>query len=229
MSRSNGGARGAPKAQRGRKGRPAGSPPNREAILAAARTHFTERGYDSATIRGIAAQAGVDPALVLHYFGSKDRLFAAAMELSIVSAEEIPELLGDDVDGLGERILRLVLRSWEKSSDPANPMVALLRSAAGHEAAVRMMREFITREVFSRLAARFKLPQPELRAALIGTQLIGLAMARFVLRLEPIANADTELLVGCYAPALQNYVTGVLPGDPPRRTVRRTARAGRRG
>lgn len=227
-SHSSGGAR-APKARRGRKGRPAGSPPNREAILAAARAHFTELGYDSATLRGIAAQAGVDPALVLHYFGSKDRLFAAAMELSIVSAEEIPELLGDDVDGLGERVLRLVLHSWEKSSDPANPMVALLRSAAGHEAAVRMMRGFITREVLSRVAARFEIPQPELRAALIGSQLIGLAMARFVLHLEPIASADTEMLVGCYAPTLQNYVTGVLPGDPPKQAVRRTARAGRRG
>ncbi|QRK11696.1 TetR family transcriptional regulator [Archangium violaceum] len=228
VSRSNGGAR-APTARRGRKGRPAGSPPNREAILAAARAHFTEHGYDSATLRGIAAQAGVDPALVLHYFGSKDRLFAAAMELSIVSAEEIPELLGDDVTRLGERILRLVLDSWERSRDPANPLVALLRSAAGHEAAVRMMREFITRKVFRRIAARLSLPQPELRAALIGSQLIGLAMARFVLHLEPIASADTELLVGCYAPTLQNYVTGVLPGDPPKRALRRTARAGRRG
>jgi AcrR family transcriptional regulator len=202
-----------PKTGRGQRGRPSGSPPNREAILAAARAQFTEHGYDSATIRGIAAQAGVDPALVLHYFKSKDRLFAVAMELAIVPAEVIPELIAGGVTGLGERVLRLVLASWEKSLHPVNPMVALLRSAAGHEAAVRMMREFITREVSGRVATSLGLTQPQLRAALVGSQLIGLAMARFVLRIEPLASADTELLVGCFAPTLQRYLTASLPGD----------------
>ncbi len=211
-SRRSRGAR-SPKTGRGQRGRPSGSPPNREAILAAARAQFTEHGYDSATIRGIAAQAGVDPALVLHYFKSKDRLFAVAMELAIVPAEVLPELIAGGVAGLGERILRLMLASWEKSMHPVNPMVALLRSAGGHEAAVRMMREFITRQVSGRVATALGLSQPQLRAALVGSHLIGLAMTRFVLCIEPLASADTEVLVGCCAPTLQRYLTDPLPGD----------------
>ncbi|PTL84696.1 TetR family transcriptional regulator [Vitiosangium sp. GDMCC 1.1324] len=201
------------KTQGGRKGRPAGSPPNREAILAAARAQFTEHGYNNATIRGIAADAGVDPALVLHYFESKERLFSSAMELAIVPTELIPQLIAEGSTRLGERLLRTVLASWEKSIHPVNPMVALLRSATGHEAAVRMLREYINKAVSGRVTTELGVSQPRLRAALIGSQLIGLAMARFVLQIEPLASADTELLVGCYAPVLQRYLTGPLPGD----------------
>ena len=197
-----------------RAGRPVGSPPNREAILVAARHQFAERGYDNATIRSIASQAAVDPALVHHYFGSKDRLFAAALRLPTTPAEVIVNLLDGDVDGLGERLLRRFLDVWSTTGEgPGGVFAGILRSALGHEDAARMMREFVTREVLGRIAEALDLPQPQLRAALVASQLVGLALARFVIRLEPIASADVETLVACYAPTLQRYLTGPLPGD----------------
>ena len=196
-----------------RPGRPAGSPPNREAILSAARQQFAQRGYDSATIRTIAAAAGVDPALVHHYFGSKDVLFAAALQLPVSPREVVPGLLAGGVDGLGERLLRRLFELW--AADPGGgPLIGLIRSAASHQEAARMVREYVTREVLERIAASLDLPQPRLRAALAASQVIGLAMARFVVRVEPIASADPELLVACYAPTLQRYLTGPLPEHP---------------
>jgi AcrR family transcriptional regulator len=195
---------------RRRPGRTAGAPPNRETILAVARGQFAERGYDSTTIRSIAGAAGVDPALVHHYFGSKDQLFASAVRFPMVPGEFVPQLIAGGVDGLGERLLRRFLGLW--STDPA-AMVGLIRSATSHEYAARMLREFVTKEVLERIAEALEMPQPRLRAALVASQLVGLAVARFVVRLEPIASADPETLVACYAPTLQRYLAGPLPGD----------------
>jgi AcrR family transcriptional regulator len=197
-----------------RAGRPAGSPPNREAILAAAREQFRERGYDSATIRGIAAGAGVDPALVHHYFGSKEDLFAAALQLPTSPREALEGVLAGDPDGLGERLVRRFLELWAADAGGiGDTIVGLLRSATTHADAARMVREFISREALGRIAEALDVPQPRLRAALAGSQLIGLALARFVIGVEPIASADIETLVACYAPTLQRYLTGPLPGD----------------
>jgi len=199
---------------RRRAGRPAGSPPNRKAILAAARGEFATRGYEGSTIRAIAGAAGVDPALVHHYFGSKDQLFAAAMELPISPSEVVPELLAGDSDGLGERLLRRFLEVWSADPDAGGgAMAGMLRAAVSHEAAARMVREFITREVLERIAQALEVPQPRLRAALAGSMLVGLGMTRFVIRVEPIASTDLETLVACYAPPLQRFLTGPLPGD----------------
>lgn len=206
-------------APRRRTGRPAGSPPNREAILAAARVQFAERGYDNATIRGIARAAGVDPALVHHYYGTKDALFAAALALPIRPAEVVPELLAPGVDGLGERLLRFMFSVW--SIDDGNgPAVAMIRSAAAQESAATMVREFVTREMLGRIADSLEMPQAALRASLVGSQLIGIAMARFVVRIQPLADVDEDTLVACYAPTLQRYLTGPLPGDDTRAAAR---------
>jgi AcrR family transcriptional regulator len=200
--------------RRGRTGRPPGSPPNREGILAAAREQFAERGYDGATIRGIAAGAGVDPALVHHYFGSKADLFAAALSLPVSPADVLDRVLDGPLDGLGERLLRGILDLWSADVDGmGGTIVGLLRSAATHEDAARMVREFVSREALGRIAEALDLPQPHLRAALAGSQIIGLALARYVVRIEPIASAGAETLVACYAPTLQRYLTGPLPGD----------------
>ncbi len=197
-----------------RAGRPAGSPPNRETILAAARQQFAERGYDSATIRGIAARAGVDPALVHHYFGSKDRLFLAALQLQASPSEVVAEVLEGGQDGLAERLVRRILDGWESDPDGLGATLSgLVRSALSHEDAARMVREFVTREVLGRIAEALDVPQPRLRAALVASQILGLALARFVVRVEPLAGADKETLVACYAPTLQRYLTGPLPGD----------------
>jgi AcrR family transcriptional regulator len=199
-----------------RPGRPAGAPPNRAAILAAAREQFAERGYDGATIRGIAARAGVDPALVHHYYGSKAELFAAALQLPVNPGAVLDDALRGGVDGLGERLVRRFLDLWSSDAEEmGSTIVGLLRSATTNDDAARMVREFVTREALGRIAQALDVPQPRLRAALAGSQIIGLALARYVVRVEPIASADVETLVACYAPTLQRYLTGPLPGDIP--------------
>jgi AcrR family transcriptional regulator len=179
----------------------------RGAILTAARAQFAERGYDGTKLRDVAAAADVDVALVSYFFGSKDRLFAAAMELSGNPAELIGQLLDEGTDGLGERLLRALLALWDEPTG-TNPMVALVRSAAGNEQAADLLRGFVERELVGRLAAAIDAPQPKLRAALTGSQLVGLCMARYVVRVEPIASADAETLVASIGPTLQRYLTG---------------------
>jgi AcrR family transcriptional regulator len=200
------------KPKRRRLGRTPGSPANREAIRAAALEQFTKRGYDRATIRDIAATARVDPALVLHYFGSKDQLLVAALEFPVNPRELVSEILAGGIDGIGERLLRRALSVWTSEAG-GGTMVGLIRSAASHDEAARMMKEFFAREVLGRVVKSLGMPQPELRAALVASQMVGLAMARFVVRFEPIASASVDDMVSWYAPTLQRYLTGPLAGD----------------
>ncbi|HXF36715.1 MAG TPA: TetR family transcriptional regulator [Actinomycetota bacterium] len=210
-----------------RSGRRPGPSGTREAILRAARRAFHVHGYDGATIRGIAAAAGVDPALVHHFYGSKEQLFAAAMEVPFTPSEVIPALLEGGAAGLGERILRFFLAANDRPE--AGPFVALIRSASSNERAAAMLRGFIVREVIGRLAGALGLPHAELRASLVGSQLAGLAMARYVLRVEPLASADPDTVVAWVAPTLQRYLTGELPRPAPGARTRRSGRTtGRR-
>ena len=199
--------------KRARLGRAPGSPPNREAILDAARGYFERHGYDRATIRGIAAQAGVDPALVHHYFGSKDQLLVTALKLPVNPREVVNELLAGDVETIGERLLRRVLSVWGADWAAGGTMIGLMRASMTHDGAARMIREFFAREIIGRLAAALNVPQPSLRIGLVASQMMGLAMARFIIRMEPIASADPETLIACYGPTMQRYLTGALPGD----------------
>jgi AcrR family transcriptional regulator len=192
---------------RPRAGRPPGSPPNREAILAAARDHFARHGYDRATIRGIAVDAAVDPALIYHYFGSKAELLVAALALPHDPRENVARTLSGGTAGLGERILREFLGAWDSDR---GTLMGLFRSAASHEDAARILCEFFLSEFAHRVAQAAARPQPELRAALVFSELTGLAMARFVLRVEPIASADVATLVACVTPTLDRYLTGPL-------------------
>jgi AcrR family transcriptional regulator len=192
-----------------RTGRRPGGSETRQAILRAARAAFGDAGYDGATIRGIAAAAGVDPALVHHYYGSKDTLFAAAMTLPFNPAEILPRLLGPGVDGLGERILRMFLAVWD-SPEMVSPFFAVLRGAMSHERSAAMLREFITAEVLGKVVDALDVERPELRAALMGSQLIGLGMARYVVKVPPLPDATHDELVAAVAPTLQRYLTGPL-------------------
>jgi len=198
-----------------RTGRRPGNSGSRAAILDAASARFAGHGYDGATIRGIAADAGVDPALVHHFFGTKERLFIATMRLPLEPATLIPELLAPGVEGLGERLARHFLRLMRELGE-ANPMIALIRSAAAHPDAARMFREFYTRAVLERLAAELDTSRPQLRAALCASQILGLAVARFIIGLRPLLDADDETMVAAFAPALQHYLVGDwLTGDLP--------------
>jgi len=191
--------------RRGR--RPAGED-TRGALLDAALAVFTEQGFDGATVRAIAGRAGVDAAMVNHWFGGKEGLFAAAMQIPVDPTALVDELLAGGIDGLGERIVRRFLGVWDASRGSA--LIGIVRSASSHEASARMMREFITRVLFGRLARQLEIDQPDLRAALCGSQIVGLAMVRYVIRLEPAASADPDTLAAAIGPTLQRYITGEL-------------------
>ncbi|GAC1330247.1 MAG: TetR family transcriptional regulator [Mycobacteriales bacterium] len=192
-----------------RSGRRPGESGSREAILDAARASFAQRGYDGTTIRAIARDAGVDAALVHHFFGTKDAVFVEAMGLSIDPAVVLPALLASGLDGLGERLVRFFVGVWDDSAS-RSPFVALIRSAVSHDQAADMLRGFVSRQVLGRVAAALDQPAPELRAALVGSQLVGLGMVRYVIKVEPLASADIETVVSAIAPTVQRYLTGQL-------------------
>jgi AcrR family transcriptional regulator len=195
--------------RRKRPGRTPGSPPNREAILRVARRQFVEHGYEGTTIRRIAAEAGVDPALVVHYFGSKPDLILAALQPAAESAfnQELP----DRLDGLGASLLRATLTVHDTIHEPGTGgIAALIRAAAVHEGAARLLREGAAIGQIKRLFERLGLDQAELRAALVASELYGLAIARFIARIEPIASANEDVIVEWYAPAIQRRLTEPL-------------------
>ncbi len=192
-------------------GRRAGPSTSREDILEAARRRFAEQGYDRTTVREVSADAGVDAALVHYFFGTKSSLFAAAMALPVNPGDIVAGLLAHGVEDLGERLAGAFLTTWD-DPEAGGPLVALVRSAATHEAAAAMLREFARREVLGRVARALDDPQAELRATLAGSQLLGVAMARYVLRIEPLASADHDTVAAALGPTLQRYFTGDLEG-----------------
>jgi len=188
-----------------RTGRRPGTGGTRDEILAAARSHFGDVGYEGATIRGIAAAAKVDPKLVLHYFESKEGVFRAAVDFPIDPAAFLPDLLKPGLDGLGGRLVRFFLETWE--SPAGSPLLALIRSVVASESAASMMREFVSREILARVAEALELDHPQLRASLAASQLIGLAMLRYVIKVEPLASASPRRVAGWIGPTLQRYFT----------------------
>ena len=189
----------------GRTGRRPGDARSREQILTAARESFAATGYDATTIRGVATTAGVDPALVHYFFGTKDGLFAAVMELPLNPSQVADEVLAGDVDGLGERLARRFLEVWD---DPVTgpPLVGLIRGAASHEPSADQLREFVGRAILLRIAASVGRPDAVLRANLCAAELMGTALLRYVLRVEPLASTDPAVLVGWLGPTLQRYL-----------------------
>jgi AcrR family transcriptional regulator len=193
-----------------RTGRRPGATNTRDAILDAARDCFAERGLASTSVRAVATRAGVDPALVHHYFGTKSALFAAAMELPFDPGAAVPALLEPGIDGLGERIVRFFLAVWDEPAARAR-VQAVLRSALTEEAAADLLRDFVTTQVLGPVAAGLGTPDAQLRATLVGTQLVGLGMLRYLVKVEPLASADSETVVAAIAPTIQGYLAG-----PPR-------------
>jgi len=195
-----------------RTGRRPGVSGTREAILDAARRAFAEHGYQHATIRGVADLAGVDPALVHHYFGTKQELFVAAVQLPVNPVEQLMAVLAEDPDQAGRRMVETFLSVWDHAATQ-NPLLALVRSAVGDEHAAAMLREFITEEVLGQIAHRLGSADARLRATLVGSQIIGLAMARYIVKVEPLASATPAQVVAAVGPTLQRYLTGDL-ADP---------------
>jgi len=177
----------------------------KEAILAAAREQFAEQGFEGATMRAIAAAAGVDVALVSYYFGSKSGLFVESLRLPVNPAVAIDTLLAEGTEDLGRRLLTRILQVWDEPATGA-PLVSMLRSVSSQP---DLMRGFLETELISRLERAIGGPDAELRAAAVVTQALGLIFARYVLRVEPVASAAPEELVALIGPTLQRYLDGV--------------------
>jgi AcrR family transcriptional regulator len=191
-----------------RRGRRPGPSTTRDAIRAAARERFAEQGYDRVRMRDVAADAGVDVALVTYHFGSKDGLFAAALEMPTPMAALMADVLEQgELDDFGERFLRRVLEVWDDERT-GGALVGLVRSAMSHPPATERLREFVQAELLARIAGRLDVPDADRRAALFGSQLIGLLLYRHVLHVEPVAAMPAEELVRRAAPALQRHLAG---------------------
>lgn len=195
----------------GRRGRRPGGGDTRGAILAAARSLFASRGFTRTSIRAIARRARVDPSLVLHYFESKDALFLASVELPFEPEAVLPGLLAGDRRTVGERVARFVVATLE--DEPARERaLAIVRAAASEPAAAALLRGLVERRVRDPLARALGADEPELRASLLGSQVVGLIVARYVVRVEPLASLAPERLAAILAPALQRHLAGPLPG-----------------
>jgi AcrR family transcriptional regulator len=187
-------------------GRPADGGDRRTAILSAAREQFAATGYAAASVRGIARQAGVDPALVHHYFGTKEQVFVAAMQLPFQPGEMLPQVLAGDPHGLGERLVRLFLGAWDSPEFRA-PMLGMLRSAMTGEQGAAMLREFVGSALIGRVAEALG-PVDPLRVQAAAAQMVGVVILRHVIRLEPLASASVDEVVALIAPAVQRHLLG---------------------
>jgi AcrR family transcriptional regulator len=194
-------------AKRGRP--PAGGPDTRKAILAAALDQFAENGFERTTIRAVAAQANVDPALIAHYFVNKDGLLAAAL---VIPFDPAVVLSGLDVDRetAGAEIIRRILTLCETTPAVPRHMAAMLRTGLSHDYAAGLMRDVLGRTVLAVLGELVEPDGRELRAALLGSQLTGLLLARYMIQVPGVAHATTEEIIQAMAPVLQHYLTGPL-------------------
>ena len=195
-------------ARRRRGRRPAGED-TRASILEAARAEFADRGYAAASLRAVARRAGVDPALVHHYFDGKDDLFTATLDAPANPAALLGEVLAgaDGLEGVGAQVVATFLRVWDEPEAQAR-LRALLRNALEHEAAMRGLREYVVGDVLGRVGALLPPEEAPLRTALVGSQLVGLALGRYVVGLPGLADASQEELVAAVGPTLQRYLTG---------------------
>ena len=193
---------------RRRRGRRPGGGDTRGQLLAAARVEFAERGYEGATVRRIAERAGVDAAMVNHWFGSKEALFTASLNIPVDPAEILADVIPGDPDKIGERIVERFLTVWDATG--GGPLAAMVNSIASHDAAAQMMREFVGNVLVGRIVAAVAPDQHDLRAGLCGAQVFGMGLVRYVLKLEPLASADHATLIAAVAPSLQRYLTQPL-------------------
>jgi AcrR family transcriptional regulator len=194
--------------------RPAGED-TRSAIIEAARQEFAEQGYDATSLRGVARRAGVDPALVHHYFAGKPGLFAEVMSLPGDVRALVGAIVSLPREEVGAAVVRTFLQLWDS---PAGRLrfLGLLRSAVTHEEAARMVREFLVREVFGRVTRAFSTDggqaaaggagDADLRASLAAGQMVGVAMLRYVLEFPAVVDASPEQLVERVGPVLQGYL-----------------------
>lgn len=188
-----------------RRGRPRGVSDSRARIIASAVDDFGEKGYDGATIRSIAARAGVDSALVHHYFGTKADLFAEAVGIPLRPDIDVPGILAGPRDEVGERLIRYVLEAFEQP-EVRRRGVMLLRTAIGSRVTTPLLAGFLSRELLSRISRSLDVDDADLRASLVASQIAGILIARYVLKLPALAAAPVEDLVARLGPTVQRYL-----------------------
>ena len=189
-----------------RSGRRPGNSGTREAILAAARRQFAAQGYDRTTMRGVAAEAGVDQALVAHFFGGKQGLFVEVIRLPFSPADLLPRLLEGDRETLGERIAGFMAAVLDDPEGRAR-VTSVVRAAASEPEVARMLREFMFDELWTPIADALGAEDAQLRVTLAASQIVGLIMARHVIEAEPLVSMTGEELAEHIAPTLQRYLT----------------------
>lgn len=196
----------------GRRGRREGASESREHILATARRLFAEHGFDGTSLRQVAREAGVDPAMIHHFFKGKDELFALSVALPADPERVLEGVDQHDPEHRAEAIVRAVLRLWE--SPAQHSLVAFIRGTIGSRAKTLLLREVVTRTIISRIMAGIPGPPEEvaLRGNLVATQMVGVMLVRYVVKLEPLASASPEDVVRLLAPNVQHYLTGELDG-----------------
>ena len=196
----------------GRPGRWRSGAESRRRILDTARTLFHEHGYAGTTVRAVASAANVDPAMVFYFFGTKQGLFAATVEMSGQVPPALDAIFTDGLDGLGERLVRTLVENLDRSD--RTPLAMLTRSAPTHDPSEALLREFIDREVTGRLATLLDTPDAPLRAGMVAVQILGLTVARYIVRIEPIATTSADELAAAFGPIVQRCLTGEVA--PPR-------------
>jgi len=195
--------------QRASRGRRPGPSSTRDAIARAAQRQLAERGYERASLRAIAAEAGVDAALIAYFFGSKEQLFVAVVGLPFDPELIVSEVVPGPPDGIGRRLASTIVAVLE-DPEARGRITGLVRAAATEPAAARMVRDLISKRVLGPIARQLGADQALLRANLAGSQVVGLVMARYVVGVEPLASLPTDDLVAAIAPTFQRYLTGSL-------------------
>ncbi|WP_280243938.1 TetR family transcriptional regulator [Nocardia abscessus] len=200
-----------------RTGRRPGQSGAREAILAAARARFADVGFDKTSVRAVATDAGVDPALVHHYFGTKQQLFAAVVELPVDPEATLRIIEAAPLDELGETILRAVVGVWDSPAGPG--VVALVRSILAGTDDPSLARTFVLEVVLERVRLRIATPEDDgrVRIGLVASQMMGVLVGRKIIGLEPLASMPAAALVAAVGPTLQRYLTGDIGQEPPSR------------
>jgi AcrR family transcriptional regulator len=188
-----------------RTGRRPGTPDTRDEILAVARRRFATRGYDATSLRGIANDARVDPALLIHYFGTKDGLFAAAAGLPAGLSQLFAGAQKASLRDFSESLVRVYLQ-FVDSDQSRNAILALVRSAVSNEKAAAMLREFLAAELLPVVESHTEHDDAPLRASLVAAQLIGTAVLRHVLRVDHVAKASPDEIVALVAPVIEQYL-----------------------
>jgi AcrR family transcriptional regulator len=199
---------------RPQRGRRPGPNETRQAVLAAASARFSQDGYAGATIRKIAADAGVDASLVMQLFGSKEQLFGAVMSITPTALARIAGAFGGPANGLGARVTRAFLDVWEGDPGDSGPLLAMLRGAMTNDQAAAQLREFIEARLLTELRPELRAdPAARIRVGLASSMLVGVVVGRRVVRVPTLLDVGTDALVALIAPAMD----AVLSAAPERR------------